>query len=77
MLIEQIDTLSAIASAFSDFAQMPKARKEVFSIKALITRRRLQARGNRVAVAQKSRQRIGEHPPVFRWLQKKPATATI
>lgn len=36
MLIEQIDTLSSIASAFSDFAQMPKATNEYFDFKALV-----------------------------------------
>ncbi|NNC83099.1 MAG: GHKL domain-containing protein [Flavobacteriales bacterium] len=36
MLIEQIDTLSAIATAFSDFAQMPKAQNERFAIGVLV-----------------------------------------
>ncbi len=36
MLIEQIDTLSGIASAFSDFAQMPKASNEHFDLIGLI-----------------------------------------
>ncbi len=36
MLIEQIDTLSSIATAFSDFAQMPKAINEHFPIAGLV-----------------------------------------
>ncbi len=32
LLIEQIDNLSAIASAFSNFAQIPKAKNEVFHL---------------------------------------------
>jgi two-component system nitrogen regulation sensor histidine kinase NtrY len=36
MLIEQIDTLSAIATAFSDFAQMPKAKNEAFDLSLLV-----------------------------------------
>ena len=35
-LIEQIDTLSHIASEFSNFAQMPKARNEQVDVKAVI-----------------------------------------
>lgn len=36
MLIEQIDTLSSIATAFSDFAKMPKAINEHFPIAGLV-----------------------------------------
>ncbi|NNK81025.1 MAG: HAMP domain-containing histidine kinase, partial [Flavobacteriales bacterium] len=36
MLIEQIDTLSSIATAFSDFAQMPKAQNELFELGTLV-----------------------------------------
>lgn len=35
-LIEQIDTLSQIASAFSDFAKMPKPQNELFDIRTVI-----------------------------------------
>ncbi|MCW3125701.1 MAG: histidine kinase [Bacteroidetes bacterium] len=35
-LIEQIDNLSAIATAFSTFAQMPKSQKEVFDLNDLL-----------------------------------------
>jgi len=35
-IIEQIDTLSSIASEFSNFAQMPKARKDKLNIKFVI-----------------------------------------
>ena len=35
-LIQQIDTLSSIASGFSDFATMPKTKKEVISLRELI-----------------------------------------
>jgi two-component system nitrogen regulation sensor histidine kinase NtrY len=37
MLIEQIDSLSAIATAFSDFAKMPKASNAHFDLLALVT----------------------------------------
>jgi len=37
MLIEQIDTLSSIATAFSDFAQMPKASNENFELDPLLS----------------------------------------
>jgi len=36
MLIEQIDTLSGIATAFSDFAKMPQAAKEEFDLLSLV-----------------------------------------
>jgi nitrogen fixation/metabolism regulation signal transduction histidine kinase len=36
-LIEQIDTLSTIASAFSDFARMPKAKNEHLSLSEVLT----------------------------------------
>jgi len=36
MLIEQIDTLSGIATAFSDFAKMPSLRKELFDLRLLL-----------------------------------------
>lgn len=32
MMIEQIDTMSSVASAFSDFAKMPKAKNEVINL---------------------------------------------
>src|SRR5699024_649371 len=35
-LIEQIDTMSAIASAFSDFAKMPKAKKELLNVPEIV-----------------------------------------
>lgn len=35
-MIEQIDTLSSIASAFSDFAKMPKPNNEGMDLKALV-----------------------------------------
>jgi len=35
-LIEQIDTLSAIASEFSDFAQMPQSRLEVLKLEEIV-----------------------------------------
>ena len=37
-LIEQIDTLSSIASAFSDFAKMPVAKNEKLDLSALLNR---------------------------------------
>lgn len=36
MLIEQIDNMAAIASAFSDFAKMPMAKSEEFDISELV-----------------------------------------
>ena len=36
MLIEQIDTLSGIATAFSDFAKMPNLKKESFDLMLLL-----------------------------------------
>lgn len=36
MLIEQIDNMASIASAFSDFAKMPVANREVFNISEMV-----------------------------------------
>jgi two-component system nitrogen regulation sensor histidine kinase NtrY len=36
-LIEQIDTLSTIASAFSDFARMPKAKNELINLNEILS----------------------------------------
>ncbi len=35
-LVQQIDTLSSIATAFSNFAQMPKAKKEIIDLGAIL-----------------------------------------